>query len=156
MLNSNLNLVTSTPSLGSELMMLGAPAPVLPTSQMTTSATLSGIGSAGLGAGLGASTGKVGALGTEANGGLLSGIGGLEGLSSILQGIGSIGGIVQSMRALNLAKEQLAFQREAYNTNLGNQTKTYNTSLEDRVRSRYVAEGRSTADADSYLANHQL
>lgn len=89
-------------------------------------------------------------------GGFLKGIGGLEGLSSILQGIGSLGQVYASIKGLGLAKDQLNFSKEAFQTNLNNQRQSYNTSLEDRIRSRYAYEGRGAAEADKYLQKHSL
>lgn len=88
--------------------------------------------------------------------GFLSGIGGIEGLGTIMQGIGTVGQIWSSLQAVRMAREQLNFQREAYQTNLANQTQSYNTALEDRIRSRYFTEGRGSDAVDSYLAEHSL
>jgi hypothetical protein len=89
-------------------------------------------------------------------GGFLKGLGGLEGLSSILQGIGSLGQVYASIKGLGIAKDQLNFSKEAYQTNLKNTTQNYNTTLEDRIRSRYHTEGRETGEAEKYLSKHAL
>lgn len=88
--------------------------------------------------------------------GFLSGIGGIEGLSSILQGIGSVGQIYTALKGIGLAKDQLAFNKQAFQTNLANQTKSYNTTLEDKIRSRYATENRAASEADAYLAKNKL
>lgn len=88
--------------------------------------------------------------------GFLGGIGGIEGLGTIMQGIGSLGQVWASIQAVRMAKDQFNFQKEAYNTNLENQTQTYNTSLEDRIRARSHTEGRGADYVDSYLAEHAL
>lgn len=97
-----------------------------------------------------------GGAGTGFMGRMFNGLGGVEGLSSLMQGLGSIGGLYTSMQGLGLARDQLNFQRDAYNTNLTNQTQTYNTALEDRIRARHSTEGRPSEDTDRYLSNHRL
>ncbi len=88
--------------------------------------------------------------------GLWDKMGGMEGLSSLLQGIGSLGSIYSSLQGIGIAKDQLAFSKEAYRTNLANTTKSYNTALEDRIRSRYVTENRGAGEADTYIDKHKL
>lgn len=83
-------------------------------------------------------------------------VGGFEGMSNMLEGLGSLGQIWTSMRGLRLAEKQMKFTQDAYETNMANQRQSYNTSLEDRIRSRYSAEGRSASAADAYLQKHQL
>lgn len=83
-------------------------------------------------------------------------IGGLEGISSLLSGFGDLAGIYGAFKQLGLAKDQLDFSKETYNTNLANQTQSYNTALSDRVNSQYVTEGKSQAEADAYLAKNSL
>jgi hypothetical protein len=89
-------------------------------------------------------------------GGFLSKIGGIEGIGSIAQALGSLGQIYGAIKGVGLAKDQLNFQKEAYNTNLTNTTKAYNTSLEDRVRARSFVEGRPDSYATSYLAQNRM
>jgi hypothetical protein len=81
--------------------------------------------------------------------------GGLEGWGRMFQGLGSLGQIYAAIQGVKLGKQQLNFARQAFNTNTGNQTQTYNTSLEDRIRARYNTEGRS-GEADGYLDQHRL
>lgn len=88
--------------------------------------------------------------------GLWGKLGGMEGLSTLLQGIGSLGSIYTALQGIGIAKDQLAFSKEAYRTNLANTTKSYNTALEDRIRSRYVTENRAAGEADSYIDKHKL
>lgn len=76
-------------------------------------------------------------------------------LQLALGGIQTLGALWNSYQQNKLAKESLGLQREAFETNLANQTQTYNTSLEDRIRARYATEGRSE-QADSYIAEHSL
>lgn len=83
-------------------------------------------------------------------------IGGLEGIGSIAQALGSIGQVYAAIKGVGLAKDQLNFSKEAYRTNLNNQTQTYNTSLEDRISARYHMEGKDSNQAEAYLSKHKL
>lgn len=85
--------------------------------------------------------------------GLLNGAGGV---GNILGGIGDIASIFQGFQANKLAKEQLGFQKEAYRTNLRNNTKSYNTALTDRITSRYAQEGKDPNDAAEYVEQNKL
>ena len=83
-------------------------------------------------------------------------MGGLEGVASLAQGLASLGQLYGAFQGVKLAKEQLGLQREAYQTNLANQRKSYNTALEDRINSRHVMEGRSAAETSAYLDKNRL
>lgn len=85
--------------------------------------------------------------------GLLDGAGGV---GNLLGGIGDIASIFQGFQANKLAKEQLGFQKEAYKTNLRNNTKSYNTALTDRISSRYAQEDRDPNDAAKYIEQNKL
>ena len=82
-----------------------------------------------------------------------------SGMTNNLQlGLGSIqvlGSLWNSFQQNKLAKESLKFQKNAYSTNLKNQTQSYNTALEDRINARYATEGRSE-EADAYISKHRL
>lgn len=73
-----------------------------------------------------------------------------------LGAIQTLGSLWNSFQQQKLAKQSFKFQKEAFNTNLQNQEQSYNTALEDRIRSRYVNEGRSQSEADTYLRDHSL
>lgn len=73
-----------------------------------------------------------------------------------LSGLGTIGSLISGFGALDLANKQYKYQKALSNANLTNQIDSYNNSLEDKIRSRYVTEGKSSADADSYLSSHSL
>lgn len=73
-----------------------------------------------------------------------------------LGAIQTLGSLWNSFQQQKLAKQSFQFQKDAFNTNLQNQEQSYNTALEDRIRSRYVNEGRSQAEADAYLKDHSL
>lgn len=70
--------------------------------------------------------------------------------------IQTLGSLWNSFQQNKMAKESMRFQKEAFATNLANQEQSYNTALEDRIGARYVAEGRSQADADAYIQEHSL
>ena len=70
--------------------------------------------------------------------------------------IQTLGSLWNSFQQNKLAKESFKFQKEAYTTNLANQEQSYNTALEDRINARYVTEGKSHADAYSYVQKHSV
>jgi hypothetical protein len=73
----------------------------------------------------------------------------------VMDGIGAIGGLWGAIQQNKIAKQQLALSKEAFNTNMNNTIKTYNTALEDRIRARYTMEGRAD-QADTYIDEHKL
>lgn len=73
-----------------------------------------------------------------------------------LGALGSLANIYSGFQADKLAKDQLNFANSVTNTNLNNQIKSYNTALEDRARSRAVAENRDQSSADAYIAANKL
>ncbi|MGQ0565579.1 MAG: hypothetical protein ACT4OK_10980 [Gemmobacter sp.] len=83
-------------------------------------------------------------------------LGGLEGMGSIAQGLASLGNLYGAIQGIGIARDQLKLSKRAFETNLANQTQSYNTALEDRIRSRYVAEGKDASAADEYLKQHSL
>jgi hypothetical protein len=77
---------------------------------------------------------------------------------AIQMGIGALstlGSLWNTFQQSKLARESFKFEKQAYKTNLKNQTQTYNTELEDRIRTRYAAEGRPE-QADAYVAKNKL
>lgn len=73
-----------------------------------------------------------------------------------LQGLNTLGNIWGAWQSNKLAKDQLNFTKEITNTNLNNQIKSYNTSLEDRSRSRAAVEGQSDTEAQAYIDKNKL
>lgn len=73
-----------------------------------------------------------------------------------LSGLGTIGKLWAAFQAQKLAKKQFDFTKRITETNLANQVQSYNTTLEDRGRSRAFAEGQSAADAQSYIDKNRL
>lgn len=74
----------------------------------------------------------------------------------VLGGIQAIGNIWNAWEANKLAKEQFAYKKDVTEANLANQIQSYNTTLEDRIRSRSAMESTSQASATSYLDSHKL
>ena len=70
-----------------------------------------------------------------------------------IQGIGQLGQLYLGLQQLGLAKDSFKFQKQAYNTNLANQTSAYNTQIRDRVAGRNYAteEERKAAEAAALL-----
>lgn len=77
-------------------------------------------------------------------------------LSAAFNGFQTIGSLYAGFKALDLAKKQLRFSKDIANANLLNQTQSYNTALEDRIRSRAVTEGRPQGYVDDYIARNSL
>lgn len=98
-------------------------------------------------------TPQVGGTGAQQGSGFWSKDGG-AGL--ILGGVQVLGNLWSSFQAHKMAKEQMAFAREQWDTNLENQTQTYNTSLEDRIRGRYAKGTRSEGQLQGEIDKHSL
>lgn len=73
-----------------------------------------------------------------------------------LSGLGTIGNLWAAFQAQKLAKKQFDFTKRITETNLANQVQSYNTTLEDRGRSRAFAEGQSASDAQAYIDKNRL
>jgi hypothetical protein len=107
--------------------------------------------------GQGATIGEVGNVNPNLNPNSMWGkMGGLEGLGNAAGIVGDLGGVYTALKGLGLAKDQLNFNKSSYNTNLANQTKTYNTELEGRTQAQYFTEGKTTAQADAYVKKNSL
>lgn len=78
------------------------------------------------------------------------------GAGLILGGIQVLGNLWSSFQAHKMAKEQMKFAREQWDTNLANQTQTYNTALEDRIRGRYATGTRTEGELQSEIDKHSL
>ena len=66
--------------------------------------------------------------------------------------LAAIGGLYNAFQSNKLAKEQFAFTKEVTNTNLNNQIKTFNTTMEDRARARARLDGRE--DVEGYTQDY--
>lgn len=73
-----------------------------------------------------------------------------------LGGIQTLGNLWNAWQDQNLAKEQFEFQKGVTNTNMASQLKSYNTSLEDRIRARGFTEGQSQNQMDDYTSRNRL
>lgn len=79
-----------------------------------------------------------------------------ENLSALAQGIGALSGAWMGRKQLGIARDNLNFQRDAFERNFANQTRSYNTSLEDRIRGRSADYAGKENDIQSYLDRHRL
>lgn len=73
-----------------------------------------------------------------------------------LSGLGTIGNLWAAFNAQKLAREQFNYTKGVTDTNIANQIKTYNTGLDDRIRSRAAVEGMSASDAKAYIDKNSL
>jgi hypothetical protein len=73
-----------------------------------------------------------------------------------LQGLSTLGGLWAAFKAQKLAKQQFKYTKNVTDTNLNNQIKSYNTTLEDRSRSRAKVEGMSPEMAQAYIDRNRL
>ena len=79
-----------------------------------------------------------------------------QNLSAVMQGIGALTSAWLGYQNLRVAKDQLGFQKDAFQKNFANQTKSYNTSLEDRIRGRTADYAGKESDVQAYLDKHKL
>lgn len=91
-----------------------------------------------------------------AGGGFKNWISNGQNLGTVIQGFGTLANAYLGFQQLKNAKQNLAFQKDAFNTNLINSTQNYNTSLEDRIRGRTSDYAGKEADVQAYLAKHSL
>lgn len=92
----------------------------------------------------------------QGSGGLGGWLSNGQNLGTVIQGFGTLANAYLGFQQLKNAKANLAFQKDAFNTNLINSTQNYNTSLEDRIRGRTSAYEGKEADVQAYLAKHSL
>lgn len=122
------------------------------------SSMMSGSGGANILGGMGApGAGGLGIPSVGVGGAGGSGLGFNSGtLGLAIGGLQTIGSLWQAWQANKLAKEQFEFQKDFANTNLANQIQSYNTTLEDRGRSRAFTEGQSPEEAQAYIDENSL
>ena len=78
-------------------------------------------------------------------------------LQTGLQGLSMIGNLWGAFQGNKLARKQLSLATDAYNTNLTNQIKSYNTQLEDRIRGRHSPTNAiGQAEADRQIEANKL
>lgn len=73
-----------------------------------------------------------------------------------IQGLNTLGNLWGAWNAQRLARDQLDFTKSFARANMENQTKAYNTALEDRARSRGFVEGQTTAEQQAYIDRNRL
>ena len=89
--------------------------------------------------------------------GLSTGLGWNVGTGQLALGaLGSLGNLYSGFQNAQLARKQFNFIRDTTNTNIANQIKTYNTSLEDRARARGITEGADPNATASYIERNRL
>lgn len=76
--------------------------------------------------------------------------------NTLIGGVQVLGSLWNSFQSHKMAKEQMKFAREQWDTNLGMQTQTYNTALKDRVQAQHFTEGKSQAETDAYVQENSL
>lgn len=114
-----------------------------------------GLGKAGLLAKKAGAFGKDAPLGGFA--GFKESMGGWGGMAKFgVDTVVGLGELYAASKALELSRDQFDFNKQFAETNLANQTKTYNTRLEDRATARAVMEGRSDEERDAYIAKNRL
>lgn len=79
-----------------------------------------------------------------------------SGINIGMQGLSALGGLWGAYQSNKLARDNFNFTKSVTNTNLDNQIKSYNTSLEDRARSRAVMEGQSPTETADWIERNRL
>lgn len=74
-----------------------------------------------------------------------------------LKGLATLGNLWGAFQGNKLARKQFSLASDAYNTNLTNQIKSYNTTLEERIKGRHPTDDvAAQAKADAYIAANKL
>ncbi len=73
-----------------------------------------------------------------------------------LTGLQTIGSLWGAFQAAKLAKKQFKFTKDFTTKNLANQVASYNTTLEDRARSRAAVEDQTSDQMQSYIDKNRL
>lgn len=78
-------------------------------------------------------------------------------LNTGFKGLATLGNLWGAFQGNKLARKQFSLASDAYNTNLTNQIKTYNTTLEERIKGRHPTNDvAAQAKADAYIAANKL
>lgn len=78
------------------------------------------------------------------------------GFSVALGALQTLGNLWNSFQQVKIAKDTLNFQKEAYQTNLANTEKDYNTRLESDSNYSFAVSGKTQEQADQYVRDHAL
>lgn len=78
------------------------------------------------------------------------------GFSIALGALQTLGNLWNSYQQNKIAKDQLNFQKQAYQTNLANFEKDYNTRLASDVNYSYAVSGKSDQEARDYIQERSL
>ncbi|MNE59470.1 hypothetical protein D3C80_1545650 [compost metagenome] len=73
-----------------------------------------------------------------------------------LGGLSALSNIWGANKAQGLAEDQFKFTKAVTNTNLNNQIKSYNTSLEDRLNARGVTQGDDPTVTQAQIDKNRL
>lgn len=73
-----------------------------------------------------------------------------------IKGLSALGNLWSGYQANKMAQRQYDLAKEAYQTNLANSIKSYNTALTDRIRARAAMETGDKNAYDSYLEENKL
>lgn len=103
----------------------------------------------GTGTGIGTGTG------TDSSSGIQLGWN-TQTLGTAIQGLSALGNLWNAWQSNSLAKKQYNLAKEAYETNMSNSIKSYNTALTDRIRARAAMETGDSSAYDDYLEENKL
>lgn len=78
------------------------------------------------------------------------------GFSVALGALQTLGNLWNSFQQVKIAKDTLNFQKEAYQTNLANTTKDYNTKLANDATVSGQMSGWSQSQTNQYIKDHSL
>jgi hypothetical protein len=73
-----------------------------------------------------------------------------------LGGVSTLANLFMGMQALGQAKDQFNFTRRTTQANLENQTKSYNTNMEDKLTARAAFNGQGREYVDDYMNKNRL
>lgn len=77
-------------------------------------------------------------------------------VSPMLGGMGALFQGWSGLQQSKLAKDALNFQKQAFQTNLANQTRAYNTQLEDQYKARTSDYAGKDKDVAKYMSEHGM
>lgn len=83
-------------------------------------------------------------------------MGGWGGISSGLDAISGLGGLYLGFKGLDVAKDNLNFQRDAFNKQYGNQVQLTNQALEDVQRKRANASSHYATPDEEWRKNNLI